>query len=127
MILNGDKSRVWDFLPRRSEANLQAEFYKQATNRGLNIFLEYCSRWNETPGARFDAVIHAAGKIRALCEIKKSPNPAKRRRTWPQSRQAKSYLSWDIPVFLILIPEDFKEVWGWAESAGLIPPTQSSQ
>jgi hypothetical protein len=123
MIFEPASVRPVDFLPRRqTEANLQAEFYSQAKARGLSVFLEYPSRWNESPGARFDAVIHKAGKIRAICEIKRSGQPEKRRRSWPNSRQGKVYLSWNVPVFLIIEPADFLGVWQWAARAGLIGP-----
>ena len=107
---------VMDFLPRRAEANLQAELYHQCRLRNIPIFLEYCSRWNDYAGVRMDAVIHKDGKIRALCEIKKSPNPEKRRRTWIEGRQGRSYKSWNLPIFLILSEKDFPEIWAfWAE------------
>lgn len=123
MIIEPASVRPVDFLPRRqTEANLQAEFYAQAKARGLSVFLEYPSRWNESPGARFDAVIHKAGKIRAILEIKRSGKPAKRCQSWPKSRQGKIYLSWPLPVFLILTPADFLDVWEWAARAGLIGP-----
>ena len=123
MLFKPASVRPVDFLPRRqTEANLQAEFYAQAKARGLSVFLEYPSRWNESPGARFDAVIHSRGRILAICEIKRSPQPEKRRRTWPNSRQGKIYLSWPLPVFLIITPADFLSVWDWARGAGLIGP-----
>ena len=112
-----------DFLPRRKgEATLQSEFYRQAKNKGLPIFCEYPSRWNESPGARFDCVIHAAGKIRALVEIKATANKSDRRISWPQTRQGKKYLSFNIPVFLVCDESDFSEIWEWSLSAGLLPP-----
>jgi len=123
MLFEPTNPRPVDFLPRRqTEANLQAEFYAQAKARGLSVFLEYPSRWNESPGARFDAVIHKAGKIRAILEIKRSGQPEKRRKSWPNSRQGKIYLSWNVPVFLIIEPGDFLSVWDWAARAGLIGP-----
>ena len=122
MIIEPEKIRVVDFLPRRAEANLQAEFYMQCRLRNIPVFLEYSSRWNESPGARFDAVIHQAGKILALCEIKKSPDPRRRMMTWRFGRQGQAYLSWDLPVFLLLSVNDFLEVWEWAQRIGLIQP-----
>ena len=111
-----------DFLPRRAEANLQAEFYHQCRSRDIPVFLEYCSRWNDYAGVRMDAVIHRAGKIIALCEIKKSPNPERRRRTWIHGRQGQGYKAWNLPIFLILAESDFNEVWEfWAEYNRVMP------
>lgn len=124
MIIPPEKLGVMDFMPRRNtEANLQAEFYAEAKARGLSVFLEYSSRWNEAPGVRFDAVIFSDRRIVALVEIKRTPDPDKRRRTWPKSAQGRKYLSFNLPVFFIVQPSDFLDVWSWAEASGLIQPS----
>ena len=46
-------------LPKRiSEANIQAEFYKQCKENNINVYLEY-----KHEKCRFDAVIHNENEI----------------------------------------------------------------
>lgn len=118
------------FLPSKSEANLQAEFYSQCKVKGIPCFLEYSSYRNGYGGtefgfgARFDAVLHYEGKIVALCEFKQSLNLAERRRTWVQGSQGLAYLSWGVTVFLLLEEKDFEEVWDYWGEVVLRKPTE---
>lgn len=102
--------RVMDFLPRRdTEQNLKYRFCKALEQYGFKFFCEYKSRWNEAPGCRFDVVVHDGKYIRALIEIKKKSRNKKRGDLWLRSRQAKKYLSFNVPVFLIYDDSDFGE------------------
>lgn len=100
-----------DFLPRRdSEQNLKYRFCKALESYGFKFYQEYHSRWNESPGCRFDIVVHDGKYIKALIEIKKKSDNKKRGELWLQSRQAKKYLSFGVPVFLVYDDKDFVEV-----------------
>ncbi len=92
-----------------SEVNVQAEFYRQCKEAGLNIYLQY--RYD---GCIFDAIIYSDGEIKFIVEIKSSgpsriPGNGKSRISATVARQIKRYASYDIPVLLIasleFIPE----------------------
>lgn len=100
-----------DFLPRKdTEANLQYRFMKACEAYGLKVFSQYPSRWNEAPGCRFDIVVHDGKYIKALVEIKRKSKNKRRGELWLQTRQAKKYLSFGVPVFLVYDDKDFVEV-----------------
>lgn len=90
-----------EFKPKKtSEANIQAEFYKQCVEAGLQCFLEYKQRGQAGQrGCRFDAVIHKEGQIIAIIEVKNPMRPSKY--DWSKTNQYKRYHSYGIPVFLI--------------------------
>lgn len=105
-----DKISVMDFLPRRdSEQNLKYRFCKALESYGFKFYLEYSGRWNAAPGCRFDIVVHDGKYIKALIEIKKKSENARRGELWLNSRQGKKYLSLNLPVFLIYNDKDFVE------------------
>jgi hypothetical protein len=100
-----------DFLPRKdTEQNLKYRFMKACEAYGLKMFAEYPSRWNESPGCRFDIVIHDGRFIKALIEIKRKSRNKKRGEMWLKSRQCQKYLSFGVPVFLVYDDKDFVEV-----------------
>ncbi|MCK4500327.1 hypothetical protein KAU11_07510 [Candidatus Babeliales bacterium] len=81
-------------LPKRlSEATIQAEFYSQAKEAGLNIYLEYKHENN-----RFDAVIYKDGIITHIIEFKSyKTNKAGKVNT----KQINRYKAYGVPVILI--------------------------
>ena len=106
-----DQPRIMDYLPRRdTEQNLKYRFCKACEQYGLKFFAEYPSRWNESPGCRFDLVIHNGKFILALVEIKRKSGNRKRGEMWLQTRQCKKYLSFGRPVFLVYDDNDFAQV-----------------
>ena len=106
-----DQPRVMDYLPKRdSEENLKYRFAKACEAYGLKFYMDYPSRWNEAPGCRFDLVIHDGKFIKALIEIKKKSKNRYRGQLWLKSRQAKKYLSFGVPVFLVYDDKDFVDV-----------------
>ncbi len=72
--------------PRLSEANIQAEFYRQCKDIGLDVYLEY-----KHEGSRFD-------EIKFIIEIKsyKTQRAPKR-----NTKQIKRYESYKVPVLMI--------------------------
>jgi len=106
-----EETRIMDFLPRKdTEANLKYRFCRACESYGLKFFCEYPSRWNEAPGCRFDIVVHDGKYIKALIEIKRKSRNSKRGDLWLKTRQAKKYLSFGVPVFLVYDDKDFVEV-----------------
>ena len=106
-----EQFRIMDFIPRKdTEANLQYRFMKACEAYGLKVFSQYPSRWNESPGCRFDIVVHNGQYILALVEIKRNSSNKKRGELWRNTRQCKKYLSFGRPVFLVYDENDFAQV-----------------
>jgi hypothetical protein len=111
MKIPPDTIRPMPYNPRRdSEQNLKYRFAKACEDYGLQFYLEYPSRWNGTPGCRFDLVIHDGKFIKALVEIKKKSENKKRGELWLNTRQCKKYLAFGVPVFLVYDDNDFAAV-----------------
>lgn len=102
------------FTPGRfKEANVQAEFYHQCVNNGINCYLEYRSAWNGLSGCRFDAVIHNHVEILAIVECKSIANSYRRKlrkQNWLSSSQYKKYSKFGVPIYLITCVEEIPEV-----------------
>lgn len=89
---------------RISEANIQAEFYKQCKDSGLSVYLEY-----KLGKSRFDAVIYneTTNRILYIIEIKsykdinRVPNI--------HSKQLFKYSQYDVPIILIGRKEKVKD------------------
>ncbi len=81
-------------LPKRiSEANIQAEFYRQCKTNNINVYLEY-----KHEECRFDAVIYEYDKIVLIVEIK---SYKRKRKPNYGTKQMQKYEKYNIPVLLI--------------------------
>ena len=96
MILRFRRKRI-------PEANIQAEFYRQCKNNGINVCLEY-----RFSGCRFDAVVYDQNKfIHFIVEVKSYTDPNKKP-NW-NTKQIKKYKQFRTPVLLIVRMEGIKE------------------
>lgn len=81
-------------LPSRlSEANIQAEFYRQCKDAGINIYLEY-----KYQNCIFDAVIYNNDEIEHIIEFKSYKTTKKPK---INTKQLKKYSSFGIHIILI--------------------------
>lgn len=102
--------------PRKiPEANIQAECYRQLTNKGIKCYLEYAIQGNRKAGvrgARFDMIILKENTIVAIVEFKSRfiENADINR----PSKQLKRYESYGLPVILCChmtkIPETIRKI-----------------
>lgn len=90
-------------LPHRiSEANIQAELYKQAKEAGLNIYLEY-----KFERSIFDAVIYDGDHIQYIIEVKSYITLKKPKH---DTKQIQKYEVFNIPVLLVTRMESVKDI-----------------
>lgn len=92
-----------------TEANVQAELYRQCCITKLRCTLEYthsyyCEEKQKKRRCRFDAIIHDNDKIYCIIECKR---PFRRRRSERKTKQIERYEQFGVPV---LVLREFRDV-----------------
>ena len=91
------------FNPHRiSHTQLQAEFYRQCYNKGINIFCEYYY-----DDCRFDAVVYHKNQVLILIEIK---NYKKKRAPNLTTKQYAKYSRYNLPLYYIVNIDDIEPI-----------------
>lgn len=90
---------LFKYPKRLPEANIQAELYKQLTNLGFHVMLEY-----KHENSRFDIIVYSKGQIDCIIEVKRS-SKAK-----TDTKQLDKYRSFGITVLVCLGWSDISRV-----------------